>query len=126
MGCAFSPDESILYVGQSLPERAIIMAYPVKPDGTLAAGKLFYDATPMLQQGMKGLPDGMKTDIHGNLFATGPGGVLVLSPTGELLGRIETGQLTSNCAWGNDGSTLYITADNMLCRIKTKTKGKGF
>lgn len=125
-GLAFSPDEKILYVGQSLPEKAIIMSYPVKDDGTLGAGTLFYDATPMLQQGLKGLPDGMKIDVNGNLFATGPGGVLILSPAGKLLGRIDTGQLTSNCAWGDDGSTLYITADSLLCRIKTRTKGKGF
>ena len=69
--------------------------------------------------------DGMKVDAKGNLFATGPGGVYIFSPEGKLLGRISTGERTSNCAWGDDGSTLYITADMYLCRIKTTTKGAG-
>lgn len=125
-GLAFSPDERILYVAQSLPASAIIMSYPLKQDGTLGKGKIFFDATSMVKQGLPGLPDGLKTDINGNLFATGPGGVLVLSPAGKLLGRIDTKQLTANCAWGDDGSTLYITANMILCRIKTKTKGAGF
>jgi gluconolactonase len=74
----------------------------------------------------KGLPDGLKVDRKGNLFATGPGGVLVISPEGKLLGTILTGQATANCGWGNDGSVLYITADMYLCRIQTRTRGKGF
>ena len=72
---------------------------------------------------MPGLPDGMKVDRAGNLFATGPGGVHVISPEGKLIGRIETGEATANCAWGDDGSTLYITADMYLCRVKTRTRG---
>jgi len=72
------------------------------------------------------LPDGLKVDYYGNLFATGPGGVLVLTPEGKHLGTIDTGEATANCAWGDDGSTLYITADMYLCRVKTTTKGLGF
>jgi gluconolactonase len=64
----------------------------------------------------------MKVDASGNLFATGPGGVSVIAPGGKVLGRIETGQRTSNCAWGEDGSTLYITAHHYLCRIRTTTR----
>jgi gluconolactonase len=125
-GIAFSPDEKILYVGQSDPKKAIIMAFPVIADGSLGEGRLFFDATPMVEQGLKGVPDGMKVDANGNLFSTGPGGLLIISPTGKLLGRIEMPQPTSNCAWGDDGSTLYITANMFLCRIKTKTRGNGF
>ncbi len=125
-GLAFSPDEKILYVGQSDPDRAIIMAFPVNADGSIGPGHLFFDATSMVKQGLKGAPDGMKVDKHGNLFTTGPGGILVISPSGKLLGRIETTQQTANCAWGDDGSVLYITANMLLCRIKTKTKGVGF
>lgn len=125
-GLAFSPDEKILYVLQSLSEKPVIMAFPVKPDGTVAPGKVFFDVTEMLEESPKDLPDGMKTDASGNLFATGPRGILVISPEGKLLGRIETPERAANCAWGDDGSTLYITASSLLCRIKTKTKGAGF
>ena len=69
----------------------------------------------------------MKVDAHGNVFATGPGGVLVISPAGKHLGTILTNQATGNCCFGGeDGSELYITADMFLCRVKTKTKGNGF
>ena len=70
-----------------------------------------------------GSPDGLKVDQQGNLFATGPGGVYVITPKGELLGRVHTGKATSNCAWGSDGSVLYMTVDDCLYRLKTKTKG---
>ena len=122
-GLAFSPDGTVLYVAQSDPEGAIWMAYPVEDNGNIGKGKLLYDATPMVKSGMKGLPDGLKVDKDGNIWSSGPGGLLVLSPSGKLLGRIEMGELTSNCAWGNDGSTLYLTVDGYICRIKTSTKG---
>ncbi len=125
-GIAFSPDEKILYIIQSLPEKPVIMSFPVKQNGTLGEGKVFFNAAAMLKENPKDLPDGMKTDVQGNLFATGPGGVLVISPSGKLLGKINTPQRAANCAWGDDGSTLYITASSLLCRIKTKTKGIGF
>ncbi len=125
-GIAFSPDEKTLYVANSDPARAIWMAFPVKEDGTLGQGKLFFDATDLVKAGKKGLPDGMKVDAHGHLFATGPGGVLVFSPHGQHLGTIATGVPTANCGWGNDGTVLYVCADKDLCRIKTSTKGKGF
>ncbi len=125
-GIAFSPDEKTLYVANSDPAKAIWMAFPVKEDGTLGKGKVFFDSTDMVKAGKKGLPDGMKVDKDGNLFATGPGGVLIFSPAGTHLGTIATGVPTANCAWGNDGTVLYVTADKDLCRIKTSTKGKGF
>lgn len=124
-GLAFSPDEKVLYVSQSDPQRAIWMKYPVREDGTLGPGTVFADVTQLVDQ-LPGLPDGLKIDRHGNLFATGPGGVHVFSPDGKHLGRIDTGQKTSNCNWGDDGSTLYITADHYLVRIKTQTKGAGW
>jgi len=124
-GIAFSPDEKTLYVAQSDPRRAIWMAFPVLADGTIGTGRVFYDVTSLVGK-LPGLPDGMKVDKDGNLFATGPGGVLVFAPDGKYLGRIDTGERTANCAWGDDGSALYITADMYLCRVKTKTKGLGW
>jgi len=121
-GIAFSPDEAVLYVAQSDSENPIIKAFPVKSDGTLGSGKVLYDFTELMNK-YPGAPDGLKVDQHGNLFATGPGGVYVITAEGKLLGRIHTGKRTSNCAWGDDGSVLYITVDDYLCRLKTKTKG---
>ena len=125
-GIAFSPDEKTLYVAQSDPDKAVIMAFTVLPNGLVDKGRVFFDATPMAKQGLRGLPDGLRVDKSGNLWATGPGGVLVLAPDATLLGRIDAGEATANCAWGDDGSTLYLTADMYLCRIKTNTKGAGW
>ncbi len=124
-GIAFSPDEETLYVAQSDPARAIWMAFPVKGDGALGAGRVLADATSLVDK-LPGLPDGLKVDQAGNLFATGPGGVHIFAPDGTRLGRVSTGERTANCAWGDDGSTLYITADMWLCRVKTTTKGAGW
>lgn len=123
-GIGFSPDEKTLYVAQSDPEAPIWKAFPVKEDGTLGPGRVLYSAAKELQQGLPGLPDGMAVDVHGHLFATGPGGVFIFTPAGKLLGRISTGERTSNCTFGGpDRSILYITADTYLCRIHTRTRG---
>ena len=124
-GLAFSPDERHLYVAQSDEKAAIWRVFDVKKDGTIDNGRVLFDATSMVP-GKKGLPDGLKIDTEGNLFATGPGGVLVITPEGKHLGTIATGQATSNCAFGDDGRTLYMTADDYLMRVRLKTKGMGF
>jgi gluconolactonase len=121
-GLAFSPDYKTLYVANSQAQAAFWKAFPVKADGTLGASRVFYDATSLYKEG-DGVPDGLKLDVHGNLFATGPGGVLVLSPDGKLLGRILTGVPTANVAWGEDGATLFITANHRVLRLRTKTRG---
>ena len=124
-GIGFSPDEQKLYVACSDPEKAVWYEYPVKNDGKLGAGRIFFDATDKVGTD-KGLPDGLAIDVHGNLWATGPGGVLIFNPEGKHLGTIRTGEATANCTFGNDGTVLYITADMFLCRIQTKTKGLYF
>jgi gluconolactonase len=124
-GIGLSPDEKTLYVANSDPEKAIWMAFPLKPDGTIGTGRVFFDATRGVKT-LKGLPDGLKLDKDGNLFATGPGGVLIFAPDGTHLGTLNTGEATANVGWGDDGSTLYITADMYLGRLKTSTKGRGF
>jgi gluconolactonase len=125
-GIALSPDERTLYVANSDPDRAIWMAYDVQPDGTVGRGRVLFDATPLVRQGRKGLPDGLRVDAKGNLFATGPGGVLVITPDGRHLGTIATPQATANCAFGDEGSTLYMTSHMRLLRVRLTTTGAGF
>ncbi len=125
-GIAFSPDDKILYVAVSDSAATRVVAFDVKSDGTVANERVFFDAQALKEKGGKGLCDGMKVDRAGNLWCTGPGGVLVISPKGKLLGVLNTGEPTANCAWGDDGSTLYITANYFLVRVKTLTKGAGW
>ena len=125
-GIGLSPDERTLYVAVSDRANPVLMAYDVAPDGTVSGGRVFFDAAPLLRQGRAGAPDGLKVDARGNLFATGPGGVLVISPEGKHLGTILTGQATANAAFGDDGSSLYITADMDLIRVRLSTRGIGF
>lgn len=125
-GIAFSPDEKVLYVAVSDGRAPRIMAYDVRADGGIAGERVFFDALPLKTAGGKGSCDGLKVDRAGNLWATGPGGVLVISPLGKHLGTLATGVPTANCGWGDDGGTLYLTANNMLLRVKTRTKGAGW
>ena len=118
-GIAFSPDWKKLYVASSDPQKAIWMVYEISEGGLLTNGKIFFDATSLTMD-LKGLPDGMKVHRNGWIFATGPGGVLIFTPEGKHLGTIFTGEATSNCAFNDDFSVLYITADNYLLRVKLK------
>ncbi|MFK7739250.1 MAG: SMP-30/gluconolactonase/LRE family protein [Planctomycetota bacterium] len=124
-GIAFSPDFRTLYVANSDPANAIWMAFPVRDDGMLDDGRVLFDATSRVAS-EKGLPDGIKVDRNGILFATGPGGVFVFTPEGRHLGTLRTGQITSNCAFGEDGSTLFVTAHTQLLRMRLATVGAGF
>lgn len=124
-GIAFSPDEKTLYITDVNPARSAWLSYPVRADGTLGDGRVFFDATDLIERG-EGGPDGIKVDIHGNLYGAGPGAVYIFAPDGTLLGSIFTGVPTGNLAWGEDGSTLFITAASRLLRIRTGTTGAGF
>ena len=120
-GLAFSPDERTLYVGSTHGPKPIIMAYTLNADGSVLSGRVFFDARDLIARTKRqGGFDGMKIDTHGNLWTTGPGGVLIISPEGKHLGTLLTGQPTANCAFGGaDGKTLFITANHWLLRIKT-------
>lgn len=125
-GIAFSPDEQTLYVAQSDSEAPLIRAYAMGANGLPTSSRLFFDAKPLYAADAPGNPDGLAIDQAGRLFATGPGGVLVISPTGELLGVIGAGRAIANCKFGQDGSTLFLTAHDKLGRIRLNTKGVGF
>lgn len=123
-GIAISPDEKTLYVANSDQRSLFIMSYPILEDFSLGEGEVFFDPAKLQSKGRRGLHDGLRTDVLGNVWATAPGGVIILSPTGEHLGSLLTNRFTANCAFGGpDGTILYITADDVLCRIQTNVKG---
>ncbi len=118
-GIVFSTDETKLYVNDS--KKGHIRVFDVKPDGMLENGKIFAKLKPSSSEGAA---DGMKVDIKGNIYSTGPGGVWIFSSKGELLGIIETPEAPANLAWGDsDSKTLYITANKSLYRIRLRIPG---
>jgi gluconolactonase len=125
-GIGLSPDEKTLYVANSHGPRMILMAFPVKPDGTLDKGRVFFDCRPLARKWGIGSADGMAIDEHGNVWTTAPAGVAIISPDGKHLGSLITTQRTANCKFGEDGSTLFIAADDYFLRIRLTTKGTGF
>ncbi len=119
-GLAFSPDERTLYVANSDASNKVWYAYDVLADGRLGPGRVFYDVN---DQDEIGATDGLKVDVDGNLFSTGPGGVWVFSYDGRHLGTIKPDEVPANVAWGDEGSTLYMTARTGLYRIRLSTSG---
>jgi gluconolactonase len=116
-GLAFSPDEAVLYIDDSAHKH--IRAFDVRPDGTLTNSRILLD----MASEDPGVPDGLKVDLQGNVFSTGPGGVWVCRSDGERLGRIVLPELAANLAWGEDGSVLFLTARTSVYRLPTKTRG---
>ena len=119
-GIGLSPDERTLYVANSDGNQKVWFAYDVLEDGTLGPGRVFFDVNA---ESAPGAADGMTIDRNGNLFATGPGGIWVISPDGRHLGSIQPDEVPANAAWGDDGSTLYMTARTGLYRIRLTTGG---
>ena len=116
-GLCFSPDESILYINDT--ERMHIRVFDVQSDGTIANGRIFAE-----EEGEDGVPDGMKIDVHGNIYLTGPGGIWIFDPAGEHLGVLQTPERAANLGWGGDDwSTLFITASTSLYSIQCKVAG---
>jgi gluconolactonase len=122
-GVGLSPDGKRLYVSVSDPKRPVIMVYELGADGLPRSSKVFFDAAELQKAGGPGLPDGMKVDAKGRLFASGPGGIMILTPEAKLLGVIETGGPAANCAFGEDGKTLFLTSNHIVARVRTKTSG---
>ena len=111
-GIALSPDEKTLYVANSHGPRPVLMAYPVGSDGRIGPGRVFFHTGGLKG---KGAPDGLKVDARGNVWATGPGGLLILSPDGKLLGRVLAGRAAANVAFGGaDGKDVFLTASDRL------------
>jgi gluconolactonase len=120
-GIAFSPDEKVLYIAVSDPQRKVWMRYDVRPDGTVANGKVLLDSTSSPGDGG---PDGIKVDRQGNIYGAGPGGVWVFTPEGKHLATLRIGEKVANCNWGDaDAKTLYVTASTSVYRIRMKIAG---
>jgi gluconolactonase len=120
-GLAFSPDERYLYVANWDEKKKVVMRYRAHRDGTLTGGEVFFDMTAA--PGEDAL-DGIKVDVRGNLYVSGPGGLWILSPDGKHLGTIVGPEHPHNLAWGDaDGRTLYLTAQTGLYRIRLKIPG---
>lgn len=117
-GLCFSPDESTLYVNDL---DGIIRAFQVASDATLSEPWVLRSGLGNPAGGYEGAPDGMKCDADGNIWCTGWGGVWVIDPGGELLGVIETPEVTGNLAWGGpDWRTLYLCTATTLHSLRTK------
>jgi gluconolactonase len=125
-GIVLSPDERRLYVSSSDPAQPVWMVYTLDARGAVMEKRVFADATDLVRAGERGNPDGMCMAADGKLFTSGPGGVLVFDPEGKRLGRIETGTTVSNCAFGDDGRTLYMTSNNFIARLRVGVAGLGF
>ena len=120
-GLGFSPGGETLYISESGGTRPGWLAYPINDDGTIGTARLFAIGTRSANEGP---PDGLEVDRDGNIWATGPGGIHVFAPDGTRLGRILTGRRAANLAFGEDGSVLYIAADQDLLRLTTGARGE--
>ncbi len=128
-GLAFSPDETILYVSDS--NRDHVRAFDVQADGTLARGRVLaemrlpgYYAMGHRRRVNVNVPDGMKVDMEGNLYVTGPGGLWLFRPDGTEVGLLVLPEFPANCAWGDaDRRSLYITARTSLYRVRCRVPG---
>ncbi len=116
-GIAFTPNGRTLYVGDYATNT--IYAFPVQAGGTLGTRR----TVVTFPRTGPGGADGLKVDQRGNIWATGPGGIRILTPQGKVLGQIKLPEDAANLAWGGDGRTLYITASTSVYRLRTKVAG---
>jgi gluconolactonase len=118
-GLAFIPNQKTLIIANSDSNKARWYAYTLSENDSITSSRILYDATENAKT-EKGLPDGLKIDSNGNIFATGPGGIWIFNATGKLLGKIKINEVTSNCALSADEKTLFVTADMNVLRIKLR------
>ena len=115
-GIAFSPDGKRLYVNDTRAGEIRVYDFV---HGEMQNGRLFAKEGPG-----PGGPDGMKVDVKGNVWVTGPGGVWVFDPRGDHLGTIGLIEHAANFAWGDaDFSTIYFCGRTSIYKLKMKVKG---
>ena len=117
-GIALSNDEKTVYIGNSDSQYSIIAAFDLE-NGLLKNKRTFFDGS-VLAQTRQGLFDGLRVHSSGVVFATGPGGVLVLDESGKHLGTVMPGKSTANCGFDAEEDYLYLTSTDVLARIKLK------
>lgn len=117
-GILLMPGENILLVSNSDPFKPNWYAFDMAGD-SLKNGRIFYSCAGYDKK-LKGLPDGMKVDRNGNVFATGPGGIWIFNSQAKLLGKIKVPDATSNCAFSPDEKILYVTNDGNILRIQLR------
>jgi gluconolactonase len=120
-GIGFSPDGKTLYVSNYGPKR-YVKAFTVSPNGQLSNAHMlieYSDDTP----GKEG-PDGLKVDMAGNIWTTGPGGIRIITPQSKVLGQIKLPEVAANLAFANEGKTVYITASTSIYRLPVATRGE--
>ena len=118
-GIAFLPDEKTILIANSDPGKVHWYAYDLDDQGLLQNGRIFFDASEATKSA-PGMPDGLKVDGQGNVFATGPGGIWIFDTAGEALGRIRIHQAVSNVSLARDGREIYATADGEVLRIRLR------
>jgi gluconolactonase len=119
-GITLTEDGKTMYVANSGPHM-MYMKYPVNPDGTVGRGTVLLDFQPSPENGV---PDGLKLDTQGNLWASSPGGIRIITPAGKVLGQIKLPEVAANLAWGDDGKTLYICASHSVYKLRTSVMGR--
>ena len=119
-GIAFTNNEKTLIVANSDPDKAFWYLFDIAANDSLVNGRLLHDATPLHKTGVKGLPDGLKVDKQGNVFATGPGGVYIFNAAGKQIGKLNIPEACSNIALADDDKTLFVTADMYVLRVRMR------
>lgn len=122
-GLSFAPDFSALYVSETRPAKPVVHRFALGPDHRVESRETIARFQPFMDDGYRGICDGMCMAASGHVFQGGPGGVYVLAPDGAMLGRLNTGRLAANCAFGEDGRSLFVTAHELVLRLRTRIGG---
>lgn len=119
-GIAFFPGEKTFLVANSDGDKAIWYAFDIEENDSISEARIFYDATKESKAGDKGLPDGLRIDASGNVYASGPGGIWIFNSGGKVLGKIRLTEPASNCALSDDEKTLFITNNMYVLKVKLR------
>ena len=115
-GIAFFPDGKTILISNSDPAKPYWYAYDLDKNGLFIHGRIFYSAKSVTKT-VAGMPDGLKIDKKGNVFASGPGGIWIFNKSGKLLGKILINDLASNCSLSGNEKSLYVTSNHRVLKV---------